>query len=132
MGRKGLTLTELLIVLVVLEILAGIAMPGYRKTIERQLWQEAQNVLVTIYSGERAYWFANNSTYLPIPAGSPLATWRQIFMDRPDTAQITYQVIQANWNPNIFIATATRNDGSGRNMFIDGDRNLNLNTWPQP
>jgi prepilin-type N-terminal cleavage/methylation domain-containing protein len=130
MRQRGFTLAELLIALVVIAILAAVAVPGYRKTTERQFWQQAQDLLLTIYSGERAFSFANNGNYLAVPAGSPIGTWRQIFMDTPDTAQIVYQVTLPTATQ--FIAKATRNDGSGRNMTINEQRTLNLAGWPQP
>jgi len=132
MRRRGLTLAELLIALVVIAILAAVALPGYRKTIERQFWQQAQDMLLTIYSGERAFFFANN-VYQAVPKGAPLATWRTIFMDDPNTAAISYVVATAGCGlPPCFIATAKRNDGTGRNMSVKNDRVLNLAGWPQP
>jgi prepilin-type N-terminal cleavage/methylation domain-containing protein len=135
MRRHGFTLMELLIVLVVIAILAAMAVPGYRKTSERQFWQQAQDLLLTIYSGERAYSFANNGNYFAVPPGSPIATWRTIFMDSPDTPQIVYRV-QINAGCGVilpcFLARATRNDGSGRNMTINNSRTLNMGAWPQP
>ena len=102
---SGVTLTEVLIVVVILAILAAVALPQYSKTIEVNYRQQAQDLLTTIYYGERAYRLANDKFI------EPGGTWETIFMDNPavgDPAPITYAVTAAD---DSFTATATRAGG---------------------
>ena len=132
--RAGFTLIEVMVTVAIILIMAAVAIPQYGRVVERHYWRQAQDLLLTIYSGERAYSFVNSSKYLPVPAGSLMATWRTIFMDDPQIGAvppINYVVTTAAGNTT-FVATATRNDGSGRNITINQNRVVNTGAWPQP
>jgi len=128
----GFTLAEVLVTIVIVGILAAIAIPRYRKTIERGYWREAQDLLMTIYHGERAFFFTNTA-YCDAdnPTGAPCTGWRSIHMDNPNLGSIpvTFSVTASG---SSFTATATRADGSGRTMTIDQNRNVDTSAWPQP
>ena len=129
--RAGFTLIEVMVSVAIVLILASVAIPQYGRVVERHYWRQAQDLLMTIYSGERAFFFVNNA-YKALPAGSTLADWRTIFMDDPQIGAvppITYVVTTPGGG---FLATGTRNDGSGRNITIDQNRTLNTAAWPQP
>lgn len=55
MGREGVTLLEILIVVIIVAILAGVAMPNYARTVEKAKVQEAEGILTTIYQAQRIY-----------------------------------------------------------------------------
>ncbi|OGX41156.1 MAG: hypothetical protein A3C53_06330 [Omnitrophica WOR_2 bacterium RIFCSPHIGHO2_02_FULL_68_15] len=114
----------MLIVVVILAILAAVALPQYSKTIEVNYRQQAQDLLTTIYYGERAYRLANNKFVIP-------AAWSDIFMDNPAVggAPITFEVTAAA--EDTFTAAATRAGGTlcnGQAITIDQDRAL-LGAW---
>jgi len=118
--RQGFSLLEVLSAVVIIGILASIAMPIYRRAIEREHWRRAGDLLLTIYHGERAFFFVNN-TYL---APATPAEWRRIHMDNPELGTpppVTYAVVAS---PVAFTATATRNVGpcSGQTLTIDETR----------
>ena len=54
MNKKGFTLVELLAVVLIVAILSGVALPQYRKVVEKANVTEAENMLRMIYdSSER-------------------------------------------------------------------------------
>ena len=125
MSRRGFTLIEMLMVVIVAAILAAVALPTYRKTVEQSHWRTGRNLLQAIYSGERVYW-TTNGTYV-----DPGAVWSTIYMDPPNTADITFGV--GGVSAVAFVATATRVGGGpcgGRTITINQARTLG-GTWPQ-
>lgn len=120
-GRYGFTLTEVMMTAVIVGILASMAVPTYIKSMNRGYWQSAQDILLTIYAGERNFFF-NNNAYLLLTPASPNSEWRKIKMDNPNlgSVPIQFSVDAARGGDAGFTATATR--GSGRTMTIDGNR----------
>lgn len=54
MNKKGFTLVELLAVVLIVAILSGVALPQYRKVVEKANLSEAESMMRTIYdSSER-------------------------------------------------------------------------------
>ena len=106
---SAFTLTEVMVTVVIVGILASMAMVGYQRTIEGSYWRTARDILQTIYSGEIVYWTTNSQYFAP---AAP-ADWTNIHMDNPNTAlPVTFTVAVDNVaNPPTFTATATRNGG---------------------
>lgn len=127
-----MTLVELLTVVVVVGILAAVAIPNYRKTVEREYYRKTEDLLLTIYSGERAYFFVNDS-YVALNASSTNTQWRQIHMDDPNdisTMPVGFSVTSSGSGGSAtFTATATRNGGpcDGRTRTINDSRTLGGN-----
>ncbi|MBI4354385.1 MAG: prepilin-type N-terminal cleavage/methylation domain-containing protein [Candidatus Omnitrophica bacterium] len=128
---QGVTLVELVAVVIVLAVLLGVAIPSYGRTKERNYYRVATTLLQTIYSGERAYCFTKTSVgnrryYAPTNNGGTNADWDPIFMDKPTVTGITFAVTAptpgalATCDTATFTATATRTSGpcNGRTAQI--------------
>jgi prepilin-type N-terminal cleavage/methylation domain-containing protein len=61
-AKKGFTLIEILVVLVIIGILAAVAIPNYNTMIVQGAVKTAQNNLTTIYTAQKNYYF-NNGVY---------------------------------------------------------------------
>ena len=121
----GLTLLELLVAVIIVAILVTVGLSTYRRMMEQAYRRQAWDLLLTIYSGERAY-FLVKDVYRANPAG--MAQWREIHMDDPNLAGIpvTFTVTAAGGpGPGAtFTATATRPNGpcGGNTLTIDQNR----------
>jgi len=61
MGKRGFTLIEIMIVVLIIGILTTIAVPMYRKTIETSKATDALAILNTIANANRMYQLDNNA-----------------------------------------------------------------------
>ena len=121
---NGFTLTEVLVAVAIVGILAAMGLPQYRKAVERDYRRQAQDILTTIYYGERAYRLAN-SKFIAIPP----AAWTDIYVDDPHVGALPPILFTVNAAAaNTFTATATRRAGSGvcasKVIQIDENRTL--------
>lgn len=110
--KKGFTLIELIIVVVIIGILAAFAMPQFAKTKERALGNEARANLKLIQAAEKIYRMEMN-TYYPALADPPQSDVNHINDD------LKLSLTEANWDYSItggastFTASAARNGTSG-------------------
>ena len=107
-NRKGFTLIELMIVVVIIGILAALAIPRFMKATAKAKQSEAKQLLKQIYTMEHAY-RQGNSTYGDNGLTSALGavfTFPQIGVEIQSTALYTYGIVA---NGTSFTATATGN-----------------------
>jgi prepilin-type N-terminal cleavage/methylation domain-containing protein len=94
MKNSGLTLVELMVVVVIIGILAGVATPKYKNAADKTKAAEAPQTLTAIAGGEESYRIANGG-YVELKSdGSPndLANWQRIGMKVPDSRYFKYTV----------------------------------------
>jgi len=110
-SMKGFTLTELMIVIAIIGILASIALPAYQNSITKSRRADAQGALLGFANAMERH-FTTNSSYLgaagtqasPIDTGSP---W--IFSSRSpvDTSTTFYNLTISTATATMFTLTAT-------------------------
>jgi len=60
-NKKGFTLIEITVVLIILGVLAAIAVPNYMTSLQQGEARNAKNNLISIYGAQRNYYFTNGS-----------------------------------------------------------------------
>ena len=135
MDARGMTLMEIMMVVVILGIMASITVVSQDSAVEAGKRRAAGDVLQAIYAGERVYKTINKQYCTPNPAVPPPdCTWDNIYVDDPANAirgvAFTVEVTAGNAG---FNATATRNGGrcDGRTLTINDTTPTPLGgTWP--
>ncbi len=114
--KKGFTLTELLITIVVMAVLASIAIPSFAKSAERARANQAIAYLRTIRTAEKMF-FTKNGSYVSTcptvcPAGPVTIATSTLIRNQlgaeVSTADYGFSVTQTTAT---FTATATRTVG---------------------
>lgn len=109
-ARTGFTFIELIVVVIIVAILAGLAIPNFTKTKERAFDKEAQTSLRLVQAAEKIY-NLKNSFYYPI-SGS-VTNLGEV------NSNLLLDLSSSSWNFSIgsvtgtdFVATAARTDSS--------------------
>jgi len=127
-SKKGFTLAELLIVVVILGVLGAIALPRYGPQREKAIVGEAVGMLSAIRAGELA-WRLENGTgaFLALPdAGRTEDGWPEIGIANPNAAgRFDYSVDAGNgWAEAVRVGSTTysaaNNDDTIRIDLEDG------------
>jgi len=110
----GVTLIELMIVVVVIAILGIIALPSYRQYTMRAHRTEAKSALLRLQANQER-WFLQNNTYTDDPEALGFAS------DRSENGVYTLTIVSADLTEG-YTATATPTAGGGTNgVSMTGD-----------
>ena len=109
MSRKGFTLVEVLIVVIIIGILASIGIPQFGASIEKAKGGEARAGLGHIQTGEKVY-FAENEYYTTVQGDLDITLTNKYWTFSLSTPTST-----------TYTATATRSGGtySGQTLTMD-------------
>ena len=128
--KKGFTLLELLIVVVVIAILATLAVPQYIKAVERSKEARARHHLSLIAQAEHLYRAVNDSyiTAGDTPSTTGLNNFAELTGIDPDD-DWNYSV--DNVAPAAFLSHAIRTNGpnSGEEITLDQDGAWDTSGW---
>jgi len=111
MGRKGFTLVEVLIVIIIIGILAAIGIPQFAANIEKAKGGEARAGLGFIQTAEKIY-YAENDTYV---GGAGFQTSLDLSLSE------SYWTFAVSATTGTYTATATRSSGvySGQTLTMN-------------
>ncbi len=135
---SGITLIELMVVLIIVGILAAIAMPLFPRAMEATRAKEAVASLQQIRTGERIYRVEEN-TYFYSSGDGGLTETKEInetirtYLDVRDQRNWDYDVTFVGTEGSTFVATATRLGGDYASETIKIDEAGELSgSWPLP
>ena len=136
--KRGFTLLEMMVVVVVIGILVAMAVPNYSKAVELERWRAARDILMTMYYGERTHMFAsNNGTYCDVTGGTnngctgPAPCWNDIHTENPNLKSIPITFTATSSGPFTTFTGTAQHDPGGRcdskSMSINEQRRFSGN-----
>lgn len=120
--RKGFTLIELIIVIIIVGILATIAVPQYLKATERAKGGKAKSAMALIAQGEKFY-RAEIDTYVITGVDANNATLGSYIELAAVDADPDWNYEVGGVSASAFLITATRQAGAGSGGTLTLDQN---------
>lgn len=93
--RKGYTVIDVLIIVVILGVLATVAIPAYRMIVRHSQLREVRNLVELTRAGARYYSNKHGITAIDPSKGQP-AVWNSLRIDLPASPYCTYQITSPN------------------------------------
>lgn len=111
MKKKGVTLLELVVVVVIISILASLTYPAYRRIVSRSRESEGWVLLAAIRSSELRYYSENEEQFIIILP--------QLDIDTTSTPFFTYTARQTTVRDFTAVATPRAACGGCRKLCLD-------------
>ncbi|MFA5118065.1 MAG: prepilin-type N-terminal cleavage/methylation domain-containing protein [Candidatus Omnitrophota bacterium] len=119
--KRGFTLIELIIVIIIIGVLATLAVPQYLKSTERAKGAKARHALGIIAQAEKMY-RAENDTYINVAADAADATLGAYTELAEMDNDVDWQYVVSGSGTAAFLITATRSDGNNATETITIDQ----------
>jgi len=111
-SKKGFTLIELMIVVVIVGVLSALAIPRFMRAATKSKQSEAREILKQVYTMERAY-FIEHETYIlngvTASSANPLA-YSILAIEIMPSARYTYTITMPSTTQFSCVATADLDD----------------------
>ena len=129
-NRKGFTLIELMIVVVIIGILAALAIPRFMKSTSKAKQSEARQILKQIYTMQHTYRQANNSYGDPgvTIAANTGGTFPEIGVDVGTNAMYEYRITAADATGFTAEAEADIDDDATLDLWTIDETGVLVNT----
>lgn len=115
LGRKAFTLTELVVVVIIIGILVTIAISHWQAPLEREYEANARAILSALLRAEHNF-FAWKGRFT--------SDWTALAIDDPNNSDTAYNYSLENVTENSLIMRATRRK-QGYGLTMDQDGNIN-------
>lgn len=126
-NKKGFTLIELMIVVVIIGILAALAIPRFMQATTKSKQSEAKQILKQVYTMERTYRQEKGLYWAGGPADSSLGgALATLGVEIMPTALYSYSITAVAGTSFLATATATGLDDDPTNDVWTIDQNGNL------
>jgi prepilin-type N-terminal cleavage/methylation domain-containing protein len=117
-NKKGFTLIEIIIVLVIIGVLALIALPNYNAQVIQGSASTAQNNLISIYNAQKASYINNNKYYFSAVCPDTLNNINNSPLLALNLADTNFNYCCANVNG--FTCTATNKSDANLILKVTG------------
>jgi len=115
LGRKAFTLTELVVVVIIIGVLATIAISKWQVPLEREYEANAREILGALLRAEHNF-FAWKGRFT--------SDWTALAIDDPNNSDTAYNYTLENVTDDTLFMRATRRN-QGRGLIMDQDGSIN-------
>ena len=127
MNKKGFTLIEILVAVLIMVVLITMAMPMYERAIERSRKAEVSVVLKRIAEAKLRWMDQQNITTFPEDIDLDLF-WKQVDVDSPSDKDFTYSIYPNDSYPNSVCAVRNHGDNTGTIFLYVNEDECNCKT----
>ncbi|MDP8297660.1 MAG: prepilin-type N-terminal cleavage/methylation domain-containing protein [Candidatus Orphnella occulta] len=98
--KKGFTLSEIIVVVVILGIIAAVSFPVYNKIIKRTGFKEVASIVSLVRSGAKYYDLKYDLSAL---VADDTTVWDLLKVDKPTNsgAKLTYAIVESGGDPEL-------------------------------
>ena len=144
-NKKGFTLLEIIIVIIIVGLLTALALPNYFTMLYQGAANAAQNNLITIYNAQKSYYLspAGNGTYYNSSSNNDLTNINTVFNLNITDPSFQYTCVTAagpsytctaknNSDPNLVLTVTSGTPGTPNAIVLPGGLSCASSTGINP